>query len=187
MNLRIANVQRPARGETVCGDAFTVVTGQVTIVALADGLGHGPLAAEASEAFCAYVERHEGQGLEQLLRGGTVALNGTRGAAAAVLRIDQVAGRVSFAGVGNIELQAVSREPIRPVCTPGIVGRPLRKVIAFHYNLHAGDLLALYSDGISSRFDLAAFRRLRTQGIAQAVLAQHGKSHDDATILVLRV
>lgn len=186
MSLQFAISQRPARGEKICGDTYLVVRGPTTIVALADGLGHGPIAAEASVAFCDYVGREADRSAEQILRGATSAISKTRGAAAALLHIDEEAGRLVFAGVGNIELQAVSRVPIRPVCTPGIVGRPLRKVVAYRYDLSPGDLLALYSDGISSRLDLKEFQRLEPQQVADSILERHGKHHDDATIVVIK-
>jgi serine/threonine protein phosphatase PrpC len=163
------------------------VSETVINVALADGLGHGPMAHEASEAFCDYVRRSMEIGLEQLVRRASDAIARTRGAAAAVVRIDEEAGTLAFAGVGNIELQAISKVPIRPVSTPGIVGRPLRKVVVYRYEIGPGDLLALYSDGISSRFDLKKFKRLEPQQIADGILAQHGKHHDDATVLVIEI
>jgi serine/threonine protein phosphatase PrpC len=156
-------------------------------VAIADGLGHGPLAHEASEGFCEYVRRNAGLDLERIVRRGSEAITKTRGAAAALLRIDGEAGELSFVGVGNIELQAASESPIRPVCTPGIVGRPLRKVTVYRYEIHPGDLLVLYSDGISSRLDLRKLKQLDVQAIAEEILERHGKHHDDATAVVIRI
>ena len=41
-------VKAPARGETVCGDAVTVIDGERgPVIVMADGLGHGPAAAES--------------------------------------------------------------------------------------------------------------------------------------------
>ncbi len=156
------------------------------IIALADGLGHGPLAAEASLGFCAYVEAHTEDSLEEIIRGASNEIVRTRGAAAAVVSIDLDQQTLAFAGIGNIELQAVSREPIRPVCTPGIVGRPLRKVVQFDYTLNRGDLFAFYSDGISSRFSLTEYRRFDVQPMADEILKEQGKYHDDATCIVAR-
>lgn len=183
----IGAAQRPIRTETVCGDAFVVFPGEWITVAVADGLGHGPEAAEAAHAFCEYVGAHASEGLEEILRGATAALSDTRGAAAALIRIADQLQCLSFAGIGNVELQAASRRPIRPVCTPGIVGRPLRKVLEFNYELTRGDLLAIYSDGISGRFALGSYGHLDAQSMAEAILADHGKHHDDATCVVVRL
>lgn len=188
MSLQIATAQRPAHGEMICGDAFAIVTAaDAVVIALADGLGHGPRAYEAAEGFCDYVRSNHKHSLEQILRGAGAAISGTRGAIAVVMRLETKVGAMEFAGVGNIETQVLSRSAIRPVCTPGIVGRPLRKVITWRYEISAGDLLAVYSDGISPRFDLESYRQLEPQLIADSILERHGKSYDDATILVIRV
>ena len=187
MLLEIGAAQRPFRHEKVCGDAFVVLQDREITIAVADGLGHGPKAAKAAVAFCEYVGVHAAKGLEEILRGATADLSDTRGAAAALVRIADQQRRLSFAGIGNIELQAVSKEPIRPACTPGIVGRPLRKVLRFDYELYPGDLLAIYSDGISGRFRLDSYSHLSAQSAAEAILAEHGKHHDDATCLVVRL
>ncbi|MCP4675930.1 MAG: SpoIIE family protein phosphatase [Deltaproteobacteria bacterium] len=156
------------------------------VAALADGLGHGPMAEEASLAFCEYVKAHPTDDLEDIIRDAGTAIAKTRGVAAAVVRIDLEKQSISFAGIGNIELQSVSKQPIRPVCTPGIIGRPLRKVVQFDYELNLGDLLAMYSDGISSRFSLSEYRYNEVQAVADTILANHGKAHDDATCIVFR-
>lgn len=185
MDIGIA--ERPCQGETVCGDTHLVISGEVTLVAMADGLGHGPAAREAAVAFKEYVEEHAQESLEDILRGASAAISKTRGVAAALARIDQRAMTLSFAGVGNIEMHTVSRERIRPVSIPGIVGSRLRKVKQFDYNLALGDLLMLHSDGISSRLNLEDFRKLGVQEMADTIMEQHGKWHDDVTCLVIRI
>ena len=54
--IQVGIAQRPANGEVVCGDHCAVVAeGAVTLIAVADGLGHGPHAATAAQQFCAVV------------------------------------------------------------------------------------------------------------------------------------
>jgi hypothetical protein len=187
MELEVAT--RPMQGETVSGDAAAVIEaprGDVLIV-VADGLGHGVKAHEAAEAFCAFAGIHADTPLEAIIRDGSHAIAATRGAAAALIRIAVGGARLSFCGVGNIELQAVSAEAIRPVCMPGIIGRPLRKVLVFDYALHEGDLLVAHSDGISSRFHLEDYAELSTREAAARILADHGKNHDDAICVAIRI
>lgn len=176
------------RGEQVCGDAVAIVRGDGhVLVAVVDGLGHGPQAAAAARALCAFAEGNAGKPLERLVEEATRAISDTRGAAAAFLDIDRDGGVLRFCGIGNIEAQAVSRAPIRPICMPGIIGRPLRKILAFEYALAPGDLLLLHTDGVSSRFSLSDFAGGAPQEIADAVLERHGKDHDDATCVVIRL
>ena len=188
MRVLTAGAQRPLAGEKVCGDAFTVAThAQGTIVCLADGLGHGPAAHEASEAACRHVRENAGAPLDALMRGIGGALSGLRGAAVSLLAIDQAAARVRFVGVGNVELRAAARAPIAPPNLPGIVGQRMRAPRIWEYPLAGGDVLVLFSDGISSRFDLAPLAPLEPKALAEAILASHGKSHDDASCVVVRV
>jgi serine/threonine protein phosphatase PrpC len=63
----------------------------------------------------------------------------------------------------------------------------MRKVLATSHKLHNGDLLVLFTDGISSRFVLEHFRALEAQPLADSLLAAHAKAHDDASCVVLRV
>ena len=56
----------------------------------------------------------------------------------------------TFVGVGNVELAAVTEDRARPVPVPGVVGGRLRKVTEMRMALRAGDLLVLYTDGIST-------------------------------------
>jgi negative regulator of sigma-B (phosphoserine phosphatase) len=186
MEIRV--VQRPMSGETVCGDVTAVIHGERddVLIVVADGLGHGAKAEEAARAFCAFAEAHAALSLEAILRQGTCAVAATRGAAAALIRIDG-ATRLSFSGIGNIEVQATSAAAIRPVFMPGIVGRPLRKVLVFEYDVREGDLIVAHSDGISSRFHLEDYAALDAAEAAERILADHGKSHDDATCVAIRI
>jgi phosphoserine phosphatase RsbX len=186
VSVSIGTAQRALVGQSVCGDAILVLRGGCTTIVLADGLGHGPKAAEASAALCAFVEAHVTDGLEDLLGGASEALSHTRGAAGAIMRIDEHASSMEFAGVGNVEVQAVSARPIRPFCAPGIIGQRLRKIIRFEYLLEPGDVLAMYSDGVSSRFALEDYAGRPADEAAQAILAAHGKNHDDASCIVIR-
>lgn len=170
----------------MCGDAFVILPGDELTIAVADGLGHGPAAAEAARAFCAFVAAHCREDITVILRTAVRALAGTRGAVAALLRIDERAERMKFAGVGNIELRALSRQPIHPVSVPGFLGdRPLRKVTCFDYPLCAGDLLVVHSDGVHPHFELERYGALPAQGIAEAIVANHNRDHDDATCVVV--
>jgi len=94
-------------GEVVCGDDVAVVRGETVTIVVADGLGHGPAAAEAARGFCDFAEGHPDRDLEFLLREGGAAIKKTRGVAAGILRIDEARNTVWFAGVGNIELRSL--------------------------------------------------------------------------------
>lgn len=186
--LEIAQLTRPCRGEVVCGDHILIrESGARIVIALADGLGHGPDAAAAARAFCEHVAASAEHAPEELLRTGGRAIAHTRGAVAAVLSFDLERGSIAFSGVGNIELSARSRAPIKPISMPGILGRPVRRINRFDYSIAVGDLLVMHSDGVSTRFTLDALGTVPAADVAATLLAQHGKDHDDVGLVVVRV
>jgi hypothetical protein len=97
------------------------------------------------------------------------------------------AGRLSFAGIGNVELRALSRAAVSPPTMPGIVGQRMRRARVWEYPLAEGDLFALTSDGIGSRFELEALAHLPPQELAEALVREHHKEHDDASCVIARV
>jgi phosphoserine phosphatase RsbX len=187
MSVCFGIAQRPCEGETVCGDAYTTdrLDGGA-LVSVVDGLGHGPKASEAAAAFTDALNEDRSLSVQLMMEEAHRRLSGTRGAAAAILRLDAGTRRVSFTGVGNIEMHAVSDVKMQPVCAPGIVGHRLRKMLSFEFELPSAALIALCSDGISSRLRLSEYAHLDPQQIADAILEQHGKFHDDATCVVVR-
>lgn len=187
MILSAALAQRPRLSEVTCGDAAWIGEGDTPLVAVVDGLGHGKLAAEASQSFAAWIASHSDQPLDWLLEQGGRAIAHTRGVAASLVRFDLAHRRLWFAGVGNVELRAACRNRIAPISHPGILGRPLRRPPrVFESTIEPGDLMVLFSDGISSRVDVTSLTTLEPQEAANKVLREHGKDHDDATVVVLR-
>jgi hypothetical protein len=105
---------RPLSGERVSGDAWAARGGDRLTLMMCDGLGHGPLAASASQA-AVDAFRHDPAGgpaavVERLHR----SMSHTRGGAVAVAEIDSAAGEVRFAGLGNIAGHIVSDQVTTP-------------------------------------------------------------------------
>jgi anti-sigma regulatory factor (Ser/Thr protein kinase) len=184
-----AGLLRPIAGETECGDAFVVsgTESQLTAV-MFDGLGHGPLAATAArEAIDTVLADPSGEPAA-ILRRVHQRLGRTRGGAVAIA---SVSGRtVQFAGLGNIAgwiLTGDSRSGMLSV--PGIAGHQARTIRQFDYDLPAGAVIVLHSDGLSSRWDYRTMPGLAARDpllIAAVLLAATGVHRDDAGILVLR-
>ena len=183
MEVLIGSAQRPVGNETVCGDSFIVAPiERGFLLCLADGLGHGPAAYAASDTACRYAQAHADMPLEALMHDIDGVLRSTRGAAVSILTL--TAQRARFVGVGNVELRARSSVRIAPPTQPGIVGQGLRRVRVWDYAIAHGDLFALISDGISTRFDLDDLAHLTPQAIADEILAKHQKRHDDACCVI---
>jgi phosphoserine phosphatase RsbX len=179
--------QRPKAGESVSGDGVVVVAdGPRKLIGIVDGAGHGPQAAAVAGLFVSFVTAHAAEPLDAIFTGAHAALAGSRGAAATLLRVDEDASQLEFAGVGNVNLVARAAAPIHPVPQAGILGRRCRTVRVLPFTVARGDTLVLFTDGVSSRFDLAAFLHLDPEAMARAIVAAHGADHDDATCIALQ-
>ena len=184
----------PLASEHVCGDAWNVVCeGHELSLMVADGLGHGPLAAQASERASALLE-DSSPGLPPLpapfidLAHG--ALRATRGAALAVAHIDSAQRELRFAGVGNIAACAFDAHQRRHLLSHnGIVGSNLRKVQEFRYPWQLGTMLIMHSDGLHTRWDLEQYPGLahcHPSLIAAVLYRDFSRGRDDVTVVVLR-
>ncbi|MGI5241320.1 ATP-binding protein [Dactylosporangium sp. CA-139066] len=188
----VAGLSRPITGEKVCGDRFAaraVVEDGSLLVLVADGLGHGPLAAAASaavvDAFLASSLSAPGALIEHLHR----SVSHTRGAAVSVARVG--GGSVVFAGLGNVAgtIAFPDGERRGMVSMPGIVGHQSRGVREFVYDLPAEGVVVLHSDGVSDRWSLREHPGLARRDpllVAATLLRDAGVRRDDACVAVAR-
>jgi anti-sigma regulatory factor (Ser/Thr protein kinase) len=179
-------------GQEVCGDdaGSEEKDGRTTCV-VADGLGHGPDAAEASRAALRVFRAHAGEAPGELLQRMHEALRPTRGAAVAVVRIDARTGIVRCAGVGNIAGSVVAPDGASRslVSHNGIVGHEMRKVQEFEVPWPSGAVLVMHSDGIGSRWALDRYPGLMGRDpavVAAVIYRDFCRGTDDATVLVAR-
>lgn len=184
-------VSTPKPGEEACGDAWCVKPHAAGLVLMvADGLGHGPAAAEAANAavrvFLADDARSPGELVERM----HAALRPTRGAAVAVADLDVGRGHVVFAGIGNVAgvLVAGATER-RMVSHNGTAGHVARRVQEFTYAFDGVPLVVLCSDGLGTGWTLEAYPGLSRRHptlIAGVLYRDFSRGRDDATVLVAR-
>ncbi len=183
----------PLAGEEVCGDHWAIaeVAGQ-TLLLVADGLGHGPQAAEAArEAVRVFGER-AALGPAEIIHAAHAALRSTRGAALAVAQIDPDRGEVRYAGVGNIAgvvLGAGEERSVSMVSHNGTVGHTIRKVQEFLYPWAPGSLLVMHSDGLATHWQLGRSAGLASRHpglIAGALYRDFKRGRDDVTVVAVR-
>jgi anti-sigma regulatory factor (Ser/Thr protein kinase) len=183
-------ISRPLTGERQCGDHFAVrVHEEATLLFVADGLGHGPLAAAASvaaaELFRAAARDEPGALLEQLHRG----ISHTRGAAVSIARIQ--GNQVVYAGIGNVAgtIAWPGGERRGMVSMPGIVGHQTRQVREFTYEMDQEAVVVLHSDGVTDRWtlrDYPGLPRRTALTIAATLLRDGGLRRDDACVVVAK-
>jgi anti-sigma regulatory factor (Ser/Thr protein kinase) len=182
----------PYPGEEVCGDAWCAdAAAEGLTLFVADGLGHGPQAAEASNEAVRVFQRHASHRVPTLLDYVHGGLRGTRGAAIAIARLDAQAGRLEFGGIGNIAGAVVSeRNAKRLASMPGTAGHNARKIQSFDYPVGEGDLLILHSDGLGTSWNLDRYPGLAVMHprlIAGVLCRDFWRQRDDVTVIVARV
>lgn len=181
----------PYPGERVCGDQWSFSeSAQVRTLAVADGAGHGIDAARAAGIAVEIFQQHANAPCEEVVERMHRALMPTRGAAIAVARIDDAAKLVRYVGVGNICGVLVTRGGSRHMVSHnGTAGHVAPRIREFTYDFTDDPLLIMHSDGLTSRWDLAAYPGLASQHpslIAGVLLRDHRRARDDATVVVLR-
>jgi anti-sigma regulatory factor (Ser/Thr protein kinase) len=186
----IGAVSVPMAGQEVCGDSWSTSVGpDGTTLLVADGLGHGPEAAEAAVEAVRLFHRFGGHRPPVLLEYIHGGLRATRGAAVSVARFQPASGKLIYSGIGNVAgVIAANGQLRRMVSMPGTAGHNVRKIQAFEYPFTTG-LVVLHSDGIASSWTLDRYSNLaaRHPTLIAAVLYRDLTRHrDDATVLVAK-
>lgn len=181
----------PMSGERVCGDAVAFVT-QPTVasVLVVDGLGHGALAAAAAERAVEVFCRDGAITPERVVEHMHQALRPTRGAAAAIARVDVDAGVIDYCGVGNIVGALIKRGVARRMVSyDGTVGLVASRIRSFAYPFEVPPLVVLHSDGLRGRWDLGEYPGLSESHpavVAGVLFRDFRRDRDDASIVTLK-
>jgi serine/threonine protein phosphatase PrpC len=184
---------RPATGETLSGDDFIVEpSNETTLVAVIDGLGHGPEAAAATSRAVGFIREHAAQPLVSLVEGCHRALRKTRGVVLAVAQLDPDGGSLTWLGVGNIEARVFRSgrdwgQSDTLLMRGGVVGYQIPALRPRSLGLGRGDLLVMATDGIQSGYPNALKPTQTVQASADSVLADYGNDSDDALVLISRL
>jgi hypothetical protein len=190
----IGYAARPIDGETVCGDQGKAwLLEQRIVLALADGLGHGPGAAHAATAALACIDNALDCSCEELFALCDKQLRSTRGVAMSIAILEPVNGqmRMFLATVGNIRVQLITPERSRFLpMTKGIVGAGYASLQTEEVLMANGDRLVLYSDGFEESLPLSSLligESLDAQSLADTALKSWAIDRDDASILVYQM
>jgi anti-sigma regulatory factor (Ser/Thr protein kinase) len=184
------HVSKP--GEAICGDdwACRQRDGRLAIL-VADGLGHGLLAHEASRAATEVFCRVHEEGPRRVIEDVHGALRGFRGAAVAALAID-LERRVSrYCGLGNVSSAILHAAGTRQslVSSNGTAGHTAPRVQEFLYPVPEGSVLVMHSDGLGTHWDLAKYPGLAARHpsvIAGVLYRDHARGRDDVTVVIAK-
>jgi len=180
----------PMRGESVSGDGWAAVPheGNLTIL-LADGLGHGPSAAEAARAATGLFSRRYALPLEELAGRLHDALRPTRGAAIAVSRLIPAMRRVEFIGIGNVAGTLIAGGQARKMLSHnGTAGHNAPKIQSFRYDYTGVALVLLHSDGLATSWSLERYPGLAVHDpalIAGILYRDYCRGRDDVMVVAM--
>ncbi|MGC2399511.1 MAG: SpoIIE family protein phosphatase [Acidobacteriaceae bacterium] len=179
-------------GETQCGDAWSVHYSQDrSIYIVADGLGHGPSAAEAAgEAIRVFREAPHLSPV-RILTDAHLALAKTRGAAVSIAEVLHDKAVVKYAGVGNIAGAIYDGRKTRSmVSMNGTLGHSIGRIQDFSYSWERNSSLIMHSDGLATRWNMDQYPGLAGRHpalIAGVLYRDFCRKRDDVTIVVSRI
>jgi anti-sigma regulatory factor (Ser/Thr protein kinase) len=186
----IGAIRVPKTGESECGDDWALAyTHEGRRFLLADGLGHGPVAAKAGEeAVRAFLLSAE-QPLPEAFSAVHLALRPTRGAAVSMADVTQA--EVRFGGIGNVVgFLSWPRQDRRMVTQNGTLGLQFSQVRITTYPFTSPALLVLHSDGLNTHASLDGYAGLHGYDpslIAGVLFRDFSRGTDDATVVVARL
>jgi anti-sigma regulatory factor (Ser/Thr protein kinase) len=185
---------RAIPGEAVSGDhASFHRVGERIVLAVCDGLGHGPAAREAAALAIRAFDEHASSPFSAIFDECHAALGASRGAVMALACITAGAPPVlETAAVGNVEVQVCAPRTAKRIgASSAVLGsrsaapkpRTERVVLA------KDALVVMATDGISSKLaieeDLALLRE-HPGVVAQRIVERFARTNDDALVLVAR-
>jgi anti-sigma regulatory factor (Ser/Thr protein kinase) len=181
------------RGERDCGDDWSLAIDDQRgrgVLTLADGLGHGMAAAEASRRAVELAEEHAADPPGHLVLALHRGLRSTRGAAVAVAEFWAREPTLRYAGLGNISAAIVGPHGSKSLVSHnGIAGHEMRKVQEYSYDWPVDALLVMHSDGVSARWDLSRYPGLLLRHpnvVAGVIYRDFSRGRDDALVVVVR-
>jgi hypothetical protein len=180
----------PKAGEPRCGDAWDIREADgVTAVLVADGLGHGAFAADASSEAVSVFRTAAWRGPGAMIADLHAALRSTRGAAVAVTAIEARARRVTFCGLGNIAASLIGGGRTQNmVSMNGTAGHQAARIREFEYAWPQSGHLVMHSDGIATSWNLERYPGLLRHHpaiIAGILYRDFSRGRDDATAVAV--
>ncbi|SIS56583.1 SpoIIE family protein phosphatase [Salimicrobium flavidum] len=188
-SLTIATYQKPKQGNFYCGDSYIYnETENNFICAMADGLGSGELAKEASKAVMDVIKQNPDDTIPSLVGKCNKVLMDKRGVVLGILRIDKLEGTYAYSSIGNIGIVIVdaSGKKSRNIPLPGFLAGYPKDLRVKRGTLERGMRFLVFSDGVDERKVTKLFYRAKTvQDLVDEYDSEFGQSRSDDTTLVV--
>ena len=183
---------RALPGEVDSGDRCLVrPQSDGALLAVVDGLGHGPEAARAAELAIRIIDSRADDPGPAIVARCHEGLRGGRGVTLGLARWNARARDLAWVGVGDVcgivVRNGAANGAERLLSHVGVVGHvstPLRVRTAA---VGQGSLLVLATDGIERAFDRLLDLREPPESLADRILRECSKKTDDALVVVARL
>jgi len=182
---------RPLEGESESGDGYAVICDESgAFIAVIDGLGHGPEAAQATRLAIAAFRDSPRSSLTAAITHCHEEIRRSRGAAISLASFSASKKSMTWIGVGNVDGLLFYAAPNRAcealLTRGGVVGYRLPALREKELPISRDDTLIFATDGIEHSFDRQLSLELSPQDLADKILLNHAKRRDDALVLVAR-
>ena len=190
--LQFGVATRPYPGMRFNGDDFVIHrSGERTLFAVIDALGHGWEAHSAAVEARLYIERNAEKSLLSLFQGVDRICASMRGVVMAAGRLNWKEKELEFASLGNIESRIIrdGAESTRlPIRRGYLGGRKIKPVLSSR-SWSERDIIVLHSDGLTTSWRAEALGVPLSESapaIARAMLRRFSSEQDDSTVLVVK-
>ena len=178
-------------GEQRSGDTGVIRhEGKLFAVTLIDVLGHGNEAANLADDIKQALYENEILPPLAVIEYLHKQFRGSRGMVASSALLQTDTGMLEYSGVGNIVARTFGPRAHQFVNRDGVVGYRMVSPVAHTRQLAEGDIFAMYSDGITSRFsnqDIFSCLNLPAEKIADHLMNTYSKGSDDSSCMVVKV
>ena len=186
----VASSVRPCLGHVISGDAAVIKEMDTALLlVMVDATGHGKTAHANAQRVVRLVNESPLTELIPLSQEIHRELQGTPGAAVALLRVDLITPGFKYLGVGNIRATRIGQHRWRGLSRDGVMGSRLPNPYEQRETLEPGDLLMLWTDGLPELESQQMAKSISYKSasiIARTLVSKLGKPHDDVGCLVLK-
>ncbi|WP_078543044.1 PP2C family serine/threonine-protein phosphatase [Litchfieldia alkalitelluris] len=152
--IQVSGYQVPKKNQAVCGDQyFYTHTQDYFVCAMADGLGSGEAAFEASSAVVNVVKSYHSEDVHSIIQRCNLALKSKRGAAVAIFKIYFKSQELVYSCVGNINfyLYSPSSKLIYPLPVMGYLSGKPQVFNTQRFSYQSNSTFLFHSDGVKLR------------------------------------
>ncbi|QFT87362.1 Stage II sporulation protein E (SpoIIE) [Bacillus sp. THAF10] len=144
--------QNAKNGMYFCGDSYYVnTTDEYFLCVVADGLGSGEFAHDASQAVVSAAKQYEKENVTTIMKACNEAMKNKRGAAVSVLKVHYGHKEVEYSCVGNIRffLYPPTEKLIYPLPVKGYLSGKPQNLKTHRFPYRSNMKFFIYSDGLN--------------------------------------